>query len=196
MRSAKTLIRLRGCAGWSESSRVAQVLLKVLSCAASLMASNGLAWRMLKLFLKFETWHKMLELMSWFILKTSEVENLNEPEFGSKITNTGMRIKLRLFACLHSLTVLYDYNVIDETFLVYYVIIFTSCPNSIYSEVLIPVRPHFIKLLLHCVLSSVIITGFVSTISDDILKYMYIEKNLVLAFHINCLVLYFKYALV
>ena len=37
MLSAKTQIRLRGCAGWSESSLVAQILLEVLSCAGSFM---------------------------------------------------------------------------------------------------------------------------------------------------------------
>ena len=36
IRSAKSLIRLRGCAGWSETSLVAQVLLYVLSCMGSL----------------------------------------------------------------------------------------------------------------------------------------------------------------
>ena len=35
MRSQTTLIRLRGCPGWSESSLVVQVILKVLSCAGS-----------------------------------------------------------------------------------------------------------------------------------------------------------------
>ena len=35
LRSATTLIRLRGCADWSASSLVAQVLLQVLPCAGS-----------------------------------------------------------------------------------------------------------------------------------------------------------------
>ena len=38
MRSAKILISLRGCAGWSESSLVSQVLKYVLSCTGSLFS--------------------------------------------------------------------------------------------------------------------------------------------------------------